>query len=720
MALLAQRSSVHNPLSQSSYFNALFLAILVCLAFGNSLWGSFHFDDSHSIVENISVHSIKNIPAFWTDPTTSSFIVENRTYRPLTYTFFALLWEIGRGSTVPFHVFKLFLHFLMTLALFNIWKTLWAQPRWNPIELERIRVPFTRLYLPITPETMALSLAGLFAVHPACSEVVNYIVATSSLQCAVFYAWGFLFYLKGRQGDGVKYLALSLFFFFCSVASKEEGMTFPAMIWVTEVMLMSEGLVPSLTKATKVALPYVLFAMILGIILFLMRPSSGELSRSLADRMIYFMTQWRAYLWYMRLWIWPWDLNADNMAFGFSFSIFDSKVIQAILGNTLVLISVWLLRVRFPALLFGFLWFYITISPASSIVVLGEPVNEHRMYLAYIGLAGALWILSLSVFESLWSSIHTERSFPILYFLLLIGLILGSQERNRVWADDKSLWTDNVEKNPDSGRALNNLALVYEDLGEMPKAIELLDKCEKIDKEYYCPLNRGTAYLKLAESDQARNFMKKMKEDLQQAEISLVKSQKLNPGNVHANFHLGRLYQEFRNDCSTAIVYYEKAIALNGNRFPIGQVKLAACYRALGQSSKADETLNKAAELDPESEFVLAALGDLELTKNNLDLAFHYYQRLTILYPQRPSGFSGLTLVALKKKDHALAVEMAKKWHEISPLSLVPVTYWGVASKRRGDSEGVLSAENAYYSIGLSSPSSGEFLKRLEEMEKLF
>src|SRR6185437_15558196 len=123
----------------------------------------------------------------------------------------------------------------------------------------------------------------------------------------------------------------------------------------------------------------------------------------------YFMTQWREYLWYMKLWFWPFHLNADDATTVFSATIMDPLAIQALIGNLLVILFVWAQRRRFPALFFGMLWFYITISPASSVVPLAEAMNEHQMYLSYVGFIGGTFVVLLWMAENFFSMDHREK-----------------------------------------------------------------------------------------------------------------------------------------------------------------------------------------------------------------------------------------------------------------------------------------------------------------------
>ena len=46
----------------------LALGGIVAISYGNSLSGSFHYDDFHSLVANPHVRTLTNIPSFFVDP----------------------------------------------------------------------------------------------------------------------------------------------------------------------------------------------------------------------------------------------------------------------------------------------------------------------------------------------------------------------------------------------------------------------------------------------------------------------------------------------------------------------------------------------------------------------------------------------------------------------------------------------------------------------------
>jgi tetratricopeptide (TPR) repeat protein len=550
------------------------LAAVVFICHIRSVTGSFHFDDYHSIVENSAVHSTSNIPRFWIDSAASSFIPENRVYRPLVYTVFTICWAIAGGATWPFHCVKILFHFGVCLALLLVWEILWKTPGWFPEPAMRIELPGFKGSWELTPRRAAFFLALIFAVHPACTECVDYIVATSSLQCAMFYIWAYYFYLRSREIslrlDGTPWVGLSLLFYFLSVASKEEGITLPAMVAVTELFLQFAEKSSRSTVAKRFrifrnrVIPFVLFGIVLGGSLYMMHSSEGDASRGSVGSSDYFITQWRAYLWYMRLWFWPVNLNADYATLTFSHSWLEPRALLAGLSNLVILGLAWRFRHKIPALSFGVVWFYVTISPASSFVVLAEAINEHRMYLAYIGWIGGATSGLIYLVSKLTQKGFRNRSWACFYaavFLILFGV---TQARHTVWANDENLWRDTVEKNPSSGRALNNLALVYMARGDFGVAIDYLGKCQADWPTYlYCPLNSGISHLAMRQAAAA--------------ERDLSRAYRLNPQSVHANFYLGRLYQDVKSDCPRAIEFYSTAIQLTGGPYPAANERMVQC-----------------------------------------------------------------------------------------------------------------------------------------------
>lgn len=464
---------------------ALLLIALIAGAYLPNVNGAYHFDDGHTVSENPAMRNWNSLVDVWTDSRLESLLPANRSYRPLLFVTYFLCYQAGDGETWVFHVVKMLMHLVFCMASFVIWRRLFALFGWIPASMPRW----------LTPDALAAYLAVLLAIHPASNECVNYITATSTLQCATFYVLGFCAYLIGREKGTITPMVLAMLCYVASVLTKEEGITLPAVLVVYELMCGRRRLL-----ATA---PFWVAFLALAFLQYKMLPETHAESRGSVSSMNYFMTQWRAYLWYMKLWFWPFDLNADNVSFGFSSGFTDIRVIQAVIGNGLICVLAWINRKRVPAFLFGMLWFYIAISPASSIMPLAEPVNERRMFLSYVGYAGGLLPV---VIPGLMQIARLDgRKLVAAMVAIVLCLFGGAVRRSLVWNDAESLWEDTLEKNPESGRALNNLALVYMRTAKMDKALELLGRCETVWTGYaYCSINKAITLVALKRYPEAK------------------------------------------------------------------------------------------------------------------------------------------------------------------------------------------------------------------------
>jgi hypothetical protein len=217
----------------------LILALLIGTAYIPSVTGSFHFDDFHTIPDNPAMRNPHSLIDVWTDTTVDSVLAANRSYRPLLFINFFTCWQVGSGATWPFHVTKMFMHLAYCLALFTMWRRLYALPGWLPKGLPEIKAPWMKTAVPLDPDLVAMLFAMVVAIHPACGECVNYIAASSSLQCALFYVLGFCAYLIHRERRPKKLLSpvviAGLVSYAAAVLSKEEGITLPAVIVLFEL-----------------------------------------------------------------------------------------------------------------------------------------------------------------------------------------------------------------------------------------------------------------------------------------------------------------------------------------------------------------------------------------------------------------------------------------------------------------------------------------------------
>ncbi len=162
----------------------------------------------------------------------------------------------------------------------------------------------------------------------------------------------------------------------------------------------------------------------------------------------------------------------------------------------------------------------------------------------------------------------------------------GTVNRIGVWQTSESLWADTVAKNPSSGRAQNNLALIYMARSEFGKAVEHLDLCERDWPGYvYCPLNKGIIGLATKNAELA--------------EKNLMRAMALDPESPWLNFHLGRFFHEIKKDPERAIFYFSKADSLTGNRYLEAKEGIAQIHLEKGEKEKARSLASEVLSLQP-------------------------------------------------------------------------------------------------------------------------
>lgn len=543
----------------------------VSFVYRDHFWNSFHFDDFHAIVNNPSVRSLSNIPNYFVDAKTFSNFPPNQSYRPLVTLTLALDFALAGGyDPFYFHLttFIVFLAYLLTLGFLY----------------ERLLGDTSRAWL----------VVAFFGLHPVSAETVNYIIQRADLYVAWSLALGMLLYLKGRQ-----YLALVVFLL--GGFAKPTALVFPGVVAAYEFFLGD--------RRWRWTVVY-LFAAALQALLILRFTPATFLVGSVSS-LHYRMTQPYLSLTYFAKAFLPVGLAADHEMLPFM----NLLAPEPVAGYVFVILA-FSCAIRFRGVVgFGVAWFALSLL-VTSVVPLSDVTNDHRMF-------GPLAATSLVVG-------HWIRRFRLKWLLLLVLPLYAWQatERNSVWKDDVSLWSDCVKKRPANARAWLNLGVAYLAGNQPEKALQAMLEADKLSESYvYLEVNLGMVYGRLGMHDKAEErFKKAMRADpggtprylfgeylyhrgripealalLQEADRrnphdrrpaglrdfilqSNVASAKANPG-ADSYINLSMLFYVV-GDFKEALVWAERACTLQPTN-PYAQNNLAACLLALGENQRA-------------------------------------------------------------------------------------------------------------------------------------
>ncbi len=394
------------PFEERFLWQAAALTLLVLLAYANSLAASFHFDDYAILVDGYITHS-----GFGWD------ILRPAQTRPLTYLTFHWNYLAGKNDPEGYHWVNLILHAANCLLLLAI----------------------ARKYL---SAWVAGCVAVVFALHPLQTEAVTYVFARSTLLSTHFALWSLWFYARERW-------AWSAAMFGVSLLAKEETVALPALFllldwWQRRRPRLGYGAaLLGFAAAAAGRLFYLIYTAPVD-------PGVGRV-RGISGT-DYLLTQGRVLWDYLRLTLLPVGLNLDHDV-AVSRGLFSPwTTIVAWLGLTaLGGALLWFAFQRQPAA-FWALGYFVLISPSSSIVAQADLMFEHRTYLPMICLVMALGFLLERV---------PRRALTVALCVLTPVMLIATVERNSDWHDEKSFWSDIMEKSPHKGRAYLGLARAY-------------------------------------------------------------------------------------------------------------------------------------------------------------------------------------------------------------------------------------------------------------------
>jgi tetratricopeptide (TPR) repeat protein len=572
------------------------LALLVCLvvlSYSNTFFATFHFDDEPNILEYAAV---KDLSRFWDIAGT----------RYVGFLSFALNYHVGRFDVFGYHLVNLVIHVANSFLIYGLIVLLFRAPTVSGTRELRAIDGVAPLSGPI-----AITTALLFAVHPMQTQAVTYIVQRYTNLVTLFYLLGVVCYLRWRLAEGggwarAWWYAAALGSTLLAMKTKEISFTLPFMLVVIEAALFRP-------RGWKPWLALIPFLLTLPIIPASLNKGMGQAGLGFAretlaiDRLSYLFTQFRVIVTYLRLLVFPVGQNLD-----YDYPIYHSLWEPAVLASALFLlgtasVGVHLLRSspRLRLVGFGVIWFFVTLSVESSVIPIHDVIFEHRVYLASPGffLAGSVLLVE-------WLG---RRPVAVAMGVGLIAATLSAAtyQRNRVWQNELTLWTDVVAKSPGKPRARNNLATAYAKLGRFDEAeAEYLIALQLDPDRSETHNDLGVAYAKQGRLDDA----------IREYAIAL----RLQPNDPSIHYNFGNAYLR-QGRVDEAIREYQTALKRDPE-FPDIHNNLGNAYFQQGRLDEAVQEYVLALKLDPENPDIHTNLGAAYAKQGHLEAAIREYQ----------------------------------------------------------------------------------------------
>jgi len=574
-------------LSQLGY--CLLISLLGVLFFSNHLNNPFQFDSVAYIVNNANLKNPETLLSF-------EFWKKEFLARGLLRISLALNAYLDDFRPFGYHIFNLAFHILNALLLFFV-----LEKSLRRFGMEAVGWGSKRI------RSVSFFSAVFFLCHPIQTESVIYIMSRSEVIASTFYLAGFLLFQQLLERSSTSHLQYGLYFLsifliaLVGFSVKQIVATLPA-IMILYYLCSCPDHSPALQFLKKwrwaitgiiAGVAGFLFYKLLTDETFLIGPSRPE---EMVGRAKYMLSQPSVIVfYYLKMLLFPMNLNIDP----------DIAVVTSLLSWNfllpmfciafLLLCSLKVFKTRF--VFFFLCWFFIILSPSSSIVTLHDLAAEHRTYLASAGIF-ILFACGVAEVTCRWGE---TRPLNITLIFCVFALGIMTMKRNAVWQSELSLWQDTHQKSPHKLRPLINLARAHSLEGNSEKAIQ-----------YY--------------------------------QESLVKG----PGVFATNYNLGALYLE-KGLVTDALRHFQLASRIEPE-IPEPFAKLGEISLSQKNFKLADFYFKRAVELNPRSSKVFKNLGVVNFYHlNRPGQGLAYFTRSLNLDPGQPEADKIRELLAQSK-----------------------------------------------------------------------
>jgi protein O-mannosyl-transferase len=616
------------------------LLAAVTATYSNHFHNSFHFDDAHTIVNNIYIKNIGNIPLFFRDGTTISSLPTNQSYRPLVAASLALDYRLGQGTadTFYFHLSMFVFFLLQGLLMYFLYCRIFA----------------TSLAHDWIPYAAFLGVAW-YLLHPANAETINYIIARSDSLSALFIIGALVMYTGSSicRGYHLYLLPVALGCLTKPVAAVFAPLLLFYILFFEEQLsltaIFSRANRAETFNAVKKSLPALLCCLFMLVFVRKMDPPTWTPGGT--SLFHYIITQPYVVFHYFTTFFLPLRLSADTDLQPFNSILEPGFAVGILFVAGLILTAVWTSRRReLRPIAFGIVWFLITLLP-TSLIPLAEVMNDHRLFLPFAGLMAAVcWALFLMIIR-IRKLIRRERLFVTVIFFI-IGLMLtvlahGTFERNKVWKNEETLWHDVTMKSPKNGRGLMNYGLSQMAKGDYARAEDYFTRALEFTPNYPS-LHINLGIVKNATGRTA------------EAESCFTRAIALGPGYPECYFYYGRFLKD-RGRLPEAIRNLETTLQLAAAHV-MARHLLMDIFFSQPDTGRLKMLAEQTAAIVPNDPKAAIYLEAIERDRTKFELAWH-----DAASQKSPEAFLNLSLDYYRAGDFEKSIATAEESLKLRP-----------------------------------------------------
>jgi len=433
---------------------------------------TLNWDDGGYIVVNDVVHKInaENLKIIF-----SSFDKGN--YHPLTTLMYAFEYALVGNNAMLYHINNIIIH------LINIF------------------LVYAFIYRISKKHEVAFIVSLFFGIHPMHVESVAWISERKDVMYTMFFFLSILAYHRyayDKKSSKIIYV-LSLTYFFLALMSKSAAVVLPVVLLLVDFYLKRKINVMLFVEK----LPFFALSVLFGVLAILSQDSAGAIQDldpmfSIFERLLLANYALMGYI--IKLFA-PFNLSAmypypERVGNNLPILFYIAPVAVVFITG----LTIWL-RKKFPFLVFGLLFFLVTIALVIQLLPVGGALMAERYtYVPYIGLFFIIGMFYAYVKEHRNTAINKiKMPFIAVLFLSSGYYALITFDRIKVWENGEILFTDVIKKNPKLPFAYNNRGYFYLRFGEdylkkqgnkepkklaLQKAYDDFSTCIKIDPRF--------------------------------------------------------------------------------------------------------------------------------------------------------------------------------------------------------------------------------------------